>query len=186
MLRNTADVLLEAILMPNGNFETLLLVFVAVTGLAVLLQVVILFALFLSMRKAAKALNGQIEELRTTVLPLITEAKDLLSRVGPQVNSIMADVAKLTSDIRAQSADLHVSATDILERVRRQTSRVDAMLSSALDTVDRAGGMVSDAVNAPLRQISAIAAALKAGLGALRSRSEPRHLHSPADKDMFV
>lgn len=172
--------------MPSGNFETLLLVFVAVTGLAVLLQAVILLALFLTLRKTAKALNDQMDDLRTKVLPAVTEAKDLLSRVGPKVDSIVADVAKLTGDLRAQSADLQLSATDILERVRRQTSRVDAMLSSALDTVDRAGGLVSDAVNAPLRQVSAIAAALKAGLGALRSKPEPRQLHSPTDKDMFV
>jgi len=173
--------------MPNGNFETLLLVFVAVTGAAVLLQAVILLALFLTLRKTAQVLNDQMQELRATVLPVVAEGKDLLARIGPKVDSIVSDVAKLTSDMRAQSADLQLSAAEILERVRRQTSRLDAMLSSALDTVDRAGGLVSDAVNAPLRQISAIAAALKAGLGAFRSgRSEPRQLHSSTDKDMFV
>ncbi len=174
--------------MPSGNFETLLLIFVAVTGAAVLLQAVILLALFLTLRKTSIALSSQMEEVRATVLPAVTEGKELLSRVGPKIDSIVADVAKLTGDMRAQSADLQESATEILERVRRQTSRVDAMLSSALDKVDRAGGLVSDAVNAPLRQVSAIAAALKAGLGALRgpSRPEPRQLHSPTDKDMFV
>ena len=174
--------------MPSGNFETLLLIFVAVTGVAVLLQAVILLALFLTLRKTSIALNSQMEEIRTTVLPAVNEGKELLSRIGPKIDSIVADVAKLTGDLRAQSADLQESATEILERVRRQTSRVDAMLSSALDTVDRAGGLVSDAVNAPLRQVSAIAAALKAGLAALRggSRREPRQLHSPSDKDMFV
>ena len=39
--------------MPNANHETLLLVFVALTGLAVLLQALVLLAIYLALRKTA-------------------------------------------------------------------------------------------------------------------------------------
>jgi hypothetical protein len=173
--------------MLNGNFETLLLVFVALTGLAVLLQAVVLLALFLTVRKTAMTLNDQMQELRTTVLPVVTEAKDFLVTVRPKVDSVVADVAELSRSVRAQSADLQEAAAEIMERVRRQTIRVDDMLSSALDAVDRAGGLVSDAVNTPLRQLSAIAAGLKAGLGAFRTgRPEQRQIPAPAGDDTIV
>jgi hypothetical protein len=53
--------------------------------------------------------------------------------------------------------------------------------------VDRAGGFVVEAVNLPIRQLSALTAAAKAIVGALRTKSaEPRQTHSPADKDQFI
>ena len=65
------------------------------------------------------------------------------------------------------------------------------MFSGVLDTVDRAGAIVTDLVNVPLRQLSGVAAFAKAAIGTLRSGAPqrepgPRATHSPADKDMFV
>lgn len=177
----------EATFMPNGNFETLLLVFVALTGAAVLLQAVILLALFLTLRKTANSLNEQMQELRTTVLPVVAEVKDFLARVGPKLETVVADLSHVTKAIREESADLQLSAAEITEHLRRQASRVDAMLTSFFDSLDRAGGRVTDAVNVPLRQLSAIAAGLKAAFGAFRtSHPEPRQINAPAGDDTFV
>lgn len=173
--------------MQNVNTQTLLLAFVAFTGVAVMLQAVVLFAIFLAMRKTANSLSAKLEELRATVAPVLVDTREFLARVGPKIDSVATDLAELAHGLRAQGAELQSSTTEILERVRRQTSRVDTMLSGVLDTVDRAGVVVSEVIHTPLRQISAIAASLKAGLGAFRSPNpQPRQTHSPADKDMFV
>jgi hypothetical protein len=173
--------------MQNVNTQTLLLAFVAFTGVAVLLQAVVLFAIFLAMRKTASSLTAKLEELRTTVVPVLNDTKDFLARVGPKIDSVATDLAELAHGFRTQGAELQSSTTEILERVRRQTSRVDTMLSGVLDSVDRAGIVVSEVINTPLRQISAIAAFVKASVGAFRSPNpRPQQTHSSADKDMFV
>ncbi|MGB6974504.1 MAG: hypothetical protein WBD67_07465 [Terracidiphilus sp.] len=175
--------------MSNLNQETLLLIFVAATGAAVLLQALVLLALFLSVRKSAKAMQQQMEELRGTVTPVLSRTKEFLDKVGPQLESVATDLAELAHELRAQSAELQTSATEIMERVRRQTSRLDSMCTGVLDTADRATQVVTEVIHAPLRQISALAASVKAVVGALRApapRPHPAETHSAADKDMFV
>jgi len=175
--------------MQNVNTETLLIVFVALTGAAVLLQSFVLLALFLSVRKAAQTIQEEMAELRGVVTPVATETREFLKRVGPQVEAVTRDVAEMVHGLRAQSVEVQVSTTEILERVRRQTSRMDTMFTGVLDTVDRATAVISDAVSIPLRQISGIAAFARAAINTLVTggrgqRTQPTH--SAADKDLFV
>lgn len=169
------------------NNETLLMIFVAITGVAVLLQAAILLGIFLAVRKSLTSINEKVEELRVAALPALSDAKDLMGRVGPKLDSVATDMAALAHGLRAQSVALEVSATEILERVRRQTSRIDAMITGVLDSIDRAGGFVSHAVSVPVRQMSALAAAAKAIFGTLRTGTPAAaRTHSAADKNMFV
>jgi hypothetical protein len=175
--------------MSNVNTETLLIVFVALTGAAVVLQSVVLLALYFSVRKASESVQNEMIELRAVVLPVATEAREFLARVGPKVESAATDMAEVIKGLRSQSVEMQASAMEILERLRRQTSRIDTMFSTVLDTVDRAGAVVTDAVAVPLRQVSGIAAFVRTALGTLRQKNpQPRTqaTHSAADKDLFV
>ena len=89
--------------MANLNNETLLLIFVACTGAAVLMQALVLLALLLTARKALKLAQEQIEELRTNVLPVVHDTKQLLSNVGPKIESLATDFAAVTSGLRANA-----------------------------------------------------------------------------------
>jgi hypothetical protein len=175
--------------MANVNTETWLIVFVGLTGAAVLLQSIVLLALALSVRKTAMAIREEMAELRGVVTPVATRAEKFLERVGPKMESAATDMAEIMHGLRSQSAEMQASAMEILERARRQTSRVDSMMTGVLDTVDRATAIVVDAVSVPLRQISGMAAFARAALHALKSgptgpRQQPTH--SAADRDMFV
>ncbi|MGA8043522.1 MAG: hypothetical protein WCA37_12025 [Terracidiphilus sp.] len=167
--------------------ETVLLVFVAITGLAVLLQAVVLLAIFLAIRKNAGMLQQQLDILRTSVMPVVTGTHDLLTQVGPHIGSLSKDLAEISKGLRVQSAEFQTLTSDIMARAERQSIRLDAMCTSALDTVGRAGNVLVDTINVPLRQISGMAAFARAALGAFRSAPpRPRPTHAAADKDMFV
>jgi hypothetical protein len=168
-----------------------MIIFVACTGAAVLMQALVLLAMLITARKALKLAQEQIEELRTNVLPLVKETKDLLSNVGPKIETVASDFAALTHGLRTHGIKLDESATNILERVNRQSNRVDMMLTNVLDTVDRASAVVADVISVPLRQLAGVAAFARAAFGTLRTgasrtQSEPQPTHSPADKDLFV
>jgi hypothetical protein len=175
----------------NVNNDTLLLVFVACTGAAVLMQALVLLAMYVAFRKAMKMAQEQIDEFRTTVLPVVKDTKELLTSVGPKIDSLAGDFAAMTHSLRTQGALMKVSATDIVEKVNRQATRVDMMLTNMLDMADRASAIVVDVINVPLRQLSAVTAFAKAALGTFLSgppgpQNEPRPTHSAADKDLFV
>jgi uncharacterized protein YoxC len=167
---------------------------IGVGALALLMQAIILLAMFLGMRKAAKSLKEEIEDVRSSVMPVVNDTRELLtrlSRLTPKLESTITDAAELTSKLRAQTADVEAAVEDILERVRKQTSRVDNMFSGTLDTVDRASVFVTETIVKPVRQISGLLAGLKAIIESLRSAQpstnsvyRERGIHD--DTDMFV
>ena len=157
--------------MPVWNNETLLIAFVALTAIALSAQAIILFAIFLSLRKAAKAVKEDIDDLRASILPVVDHTRDVIARLAPMVEAATNDVMEMVRTLREKSVELDESVSEILERLHRQTARVDGMLSGALDTVDRAGEYVAEAVSGPVRQVSAVLASIKAIVGALRAPS---------------
>jgi uncharacterized protein YoxC len=184
--------------MPKIDNQTIMLAIVAVTALAVLLQAIILLAIFLSVRKAARSFKEQVEELRSTVMPVVNNTRDLIARVTPYVESTVYDVATMAHGLREQTEQMETTAKNMLERLRKQSSRVDAMLSSVLDAVDRAGVFLSNTVSKPARQLAGVLASIKAVVESLRAsdaafRPPPppppedfRDMRSPMDEDPFV
>jgi methyl-accepting chemotaxis protein len=176
--------------MPNLDHETIEFAFIVVAGLAVLLQTIILFAIYRGVSKATQSLKEEAEDLRSSVMPVVDSTRELLTRLGrmgPKVEQSVTDLAEFARALRAQAADVESSAKEILERVNRQTNRVDAMASSALDAVDRAGVFVTEAVSKPVRQISGLLASARAIIESLRSYNPPqRGTRLLGDKDTFV
>jgi hypothetical protein len=171
----------------NVDHETLLMIFVGVTGAAVLLQAIVLFALYLSVSKSSKAMQAKIDELQTVVVPVLNQSREFLTRVGPKIDAAAGDLAEITRSLRAQSEDLQRTTTEVLEKTRRQSERIDIILSKVRDGVDSASTAVASAVTKPVKQMQAVMAGAKAVIGVLISGA-PRQAqtHVAADKDMFV
>jgi len=187
--------------MPKLDNQTIELTLIAVTALALLLQAIVLLAIYLALRKAIRSLHGEVADLRASVVPvvessrevidnsrvLVDYARKLFARVAPKAEAAVGDVARVARGLRDQTENLEFTAKDILERTRRQTDRLDAMTTDALDAVDRAGSYVSDTVVRPVRQLAGLAAAAKAIVESLRnSAREPRRARYSSDEDTFI
>jgi DNA polymerase III gamma/tau subunit len=192
--------------MPKLDNETLLIAFVAVAGLALLLQTIMLLAISVAVRKTANALREEVENLRSAAMPVLYDTRDLLAntqttianaqdflasaqafftRVAPKVESATTDIVQIAHGLRIQATEMQSSATEIMERVHRQTDRVDGMVTNLLDTVDRAGGYVANAVSKPVRQVSSMLNSVKAIVASLRSPIAGRRPNPVPDEDRF-
>lgn len=168
----------------HGNIE---LILAAVTAAAVVMQAIVLLGIMLGVRKASSTMLQKVEELRAAVLPLIHDARGILDRVGPTVEVAATDVAEVARRLRAQAAEVEVSTAEIMERVRNQTVRVDAMLTGLLNGVDKASEYLVETVNRPVRQFSGILASVKAIVESLRSPARPpREIRSTIDRKSAV
>lgn len=175
--------------MPKLDTQTLQLALVAMVALAMLIQAIVLVAALSVLRKLAKSISEEIEDLRASVMPVVDHARDLFERLGPKVEATTADLAVLTRALRDQTADVQSAADEIIARARRQASRIDTMLSSVLDAVDRAGVFMADTVAKPMRQLSAFLASAKAVVESLRSTdgvSRAEGNRASGDNDLFV
>lgn len=175
--------------MQNFDTQTIQLILIAVVVLAMLFQSIVLMALFFAMRKAASAAKEQIDEVHSSVMPLIDHTRALLDRLTPKIDKTSDDLTALMHSLRIQTDDLQTAANEIIARVRSQATRLDALATGLLDGADRAGNFMADAVTKPVRQVSAILSSIKAAVETLRSvdpgpRSQPGR--ASGDNDMFV
>lgn len=194
-----------------ANTETLLIIFIAITGFAVLLQACVLLGLWLTVRKAVNSANEQASEYRSKLMAiiegsshlltsgtqLIGSVKDLVSAAQTLVKDIQApakaaisEMESMTRDIHAQALQLQASVDQVAQKARHQADRVDYMTTSFLNGLDRFGIFLNDAVHAPIRQFNGVIAAARAVVDTLRSpapsRPRPRPANVPEDKDLFV
>lgn len=193
--------------MPNLDTQTILLAFAVITGLAVLLQTIFLLAILISMRKASKTIMNEVEGLRGALMPVILDTRDLISssrdtlattqelvtnaqgflaRVSPLVEAATGDLAEITHGLRAQTAQMRSSAQDIVDKLHKQSDHLDHIISGFLDTVDRAGGFVTNVVSKPVQQISSLLSAFKAIVESLRRPLPQRRATISADDDRFI
>jgi methyl-accepting chemotaxis protein len=187
--------------MPNDTSVTLLLVFVGLTAVALLVQAVILVAVFLAGKKAFESLRGEFEELRTSAVPMLNISRQFFERIGPEIGpvtydviksaanlkTITSDMAEVTTKLRAQAEDVQRSANEALERVKQQAARVDIMVTNLLDATDRVTGFLEHAVSTPVRQFAGVLAAVKAIVETLR-HAEPatRRVQPSNDHESFI
>ena len=175
--------------MPKLDNQTIQLILIALVAFAMLVQAIVLLAAFIALRKAARSVDQKIEELRSSVTPLIDNTRSLVTRLTPKIETTADDLAAFTHSLRVQSADVQSAANELIARARIQGNRLDSMLSHVLDTLEHTGNILSDAVNKPIRQLSAILASVKAVIESLRngvpeSRSQANRASS--DQDRFV
>ncbi len=176
--------------MQSLDSQTTQMVLICAVALVLLLQVIVLLAIFVVIIRTARTVRQDLEDLRSSVAPIIDNTRDLLKRVTPKIEQTTSDLAALTHTLRTKADDVQIAADEIVERVRRQSSRLDMMLSDVLDAVERAGVFMADTVARPMRQISAIMASAKAVIESLRTvapaaaRSRSNQAHG--DNDRFV
>jgi uncharacterized protein YoxC len=102
-----AEPLREGNTMPNLDNQTIQLALVAAVALAMLIQAIVLFAALIALRKLAKSIRQEIDDLRSSVMPLIENTRNLLARVAPKIEQTASDLALLTRALRNQTADVH-------------------------------------------------------------------------------
>lgn len=176
-------------MMPKIDNQTLELALFILVALAMLVQAIALLGTFLVMRKTARSMTGKIDQIYATAMPLLATSRQLAARLAPRIDAVSEDIAAVAHSLRAKTAEIETVTDDIVERARAQAGRLDSILTSFFDTMDRAGSLMADCINKPMRQLSALLAATKAVVESLQSSvpaPRSRANHAPGDNDMFV
>jgi hypothetical protein len=141
-----------------------LTLFVALTGIAVLLQAGLLAAMFLAMRKSGQRIEAIAAEVKTKALPAIEQAQSLLTEMRPKLQVIADNLQQSTTVMRAQVERVDATVNDVVDRARLQIIRADELLSRTLDRVEQTSDMVHNTVVSPVRQVSGLVQGITAGI----------------------
>lgn len=159
------------------GIENTILAFVAIAALALAIQTIGMIAMLLVARKAAKNVREELEQYRSSLMPLILRAREAVQNVAPKVEAAADELTAITTKLREQTADVQEAANDIIARTQRHVGRIDSILSSIFDRVERAGTFMSDAVAKPMRQLSGVIASVKAVVDTLRDPEGGHTVH---------
>src|SRR6516225_7786814 len=103
-------------------------VFVALTGVAVLLQAGVLLAMYLAMKKSSERMQALADDVKTKVMPTVVEAQQLMSELRPKVQVIVDNLESATTVMRSQVQRIDATVNDVVDRACLQIIRTDELL----------------------------------------------------------
>lgn len=169
-----------------------LTVFIALTGIAVLLQAGVLMAMYFAMRKSGERMESLANEVRAKVLPTVEQAQLLLTEMRPKLQVIADNLQESSTMIRAEVQRVDATVNDVVDRARLQIIRADELLSRTLDRVEETSDMVHKTVISPVRQLSGLMQGITVALefllgGRGRRNGGSRDERRPVPQDeMFI
>jgi len=167
--------------------ENLLTAFVGLTALAIVVQMGVLIALFVSSRKASERLQRLSKEMEENLLPLIRDTKILLAESTPQVREILQNLNVLSATARQDAERISSTANEINDRVRQQVARADELVTRTLTRVEETTENVQHLIASPMRQVSGVLTGVAAGLAEfLGSRKVQRQKNAMPRDEMFI
>jgi hypothetical protein len=144
--------------------DNLLRIFIAVTAGAVLLQALILAALYYAVRKSTAKMEAIATEVKEKTLPTVQNVQNLLVELRPKIESITTNVSESTALVKNQLARIDATLTDALDRTRLQVIRADELLNRTMDKVESASEVVHKTVVSPLRHVNGVMNAISTGV----------------------
>ncbi len=173
-----------------STLETLLIIFIIVTAVAVVIQAGIMVALYFSVKKSSARMESLANQVQTRALPALETAQTMLQEYRPKVDTILANLAETSTAVKEQVNNVNTNVTETLERARIQIARVDDLISRTLDRVEDATALVHQSVVSPIRQASGILQGVTMGLATLFGRGPyaraKRGGGVPNREDMFI
>jgi len=147
--------------------------FSIVAAIALVVQVAILIALFLQLKRTTESINKMVTDLHQRMGPILTRTQMLLDDTQPRITNLVEDAAHVVYLARTQAQKMDKVFTEASDRLRGQMVKADRILSGAMEAVEDAGIQVRRSFLGPMQKASALVHGIKIGLDVLRSRRGP-------------
>ena len=172
------------------NSPIVMTIFVVVAAVAIVLQMVILFVLYRTMRDAAQRMENLAGRMETQATPVLITAHAILDDARPKIAEITSNLAESTTTLREQVTSMAEATGEIVDRARMQAARLDELVSNTVSKIEITSDFVQNSVISPVRRIHAIAQAVSAGLSFLRANRRRKNDNngpgSEVDEEMFI
>jgi hypothetical protein len=169
-----------------------LTIFIGVTAAAVVLQMLIMAAMFFTMRKLSKRVEAVTEDVQSKLMPILADSKKLTSDVQaflttarPKIDLLVENASSISATAKAQAQQIDVALTAFISRARLQGIRVDEMVTRTLDRVETTSAKVQHTVVSPLRHVNGILQGIGVGVEAFFDKQK-RQRSGGSNDEMFI
>ena len=166
--------------------NTLLIISIAVTSLALIVQLVILMGMFTALKKTSAKVELLSEDIRTKVLPTAQLAQEMITELRPKLLTVVDNVSVSTTVMRNQLERLDATLTDIVDRTRLQVIRADEFVNSTMDKLEETREAVQRTVVSPVKHLTGIMHGLSVGFESFLGRRRERGSATVPQDEMFI
>lgn len=169
--------------------NTVITIFVVVAAVAIVVQMVILFALYKALRESSSRMEGIAGRLEQQATPVLATAAAILDDAKPKIAELTTNLAESSALVRIQVAQVGEATGEIVERMRMNAARLDDFIVNTANKVEATSDLLQDRVFSPMRKVRAVVSALNAGLAILkstRSRRQRGNADQVEDEEMFI
>lgn len=171
------------------NPNTVLTIFVAITAIAFLGQLALLYGLLKAVKESSERVERIANRMEERATPVLAAAQAILEEAQPKVGEIISNLAEASATIRAHVGVVADATGEIVERARAQAAYLDDLIHSTVHRVSQTSEFLQNKVIRPVRRVQAIVSAVSAGVGFLtrsRGRHKGPHLAEADDEEMFI
>lgn len=155
---------------------------VIVSAVAIVLQAAILFAIY----RQTKRLGEQVAALAPKVESTLETAQRTLEQSRKQIAEVAAKANEVLDASKAQLGRINDLLEDATARARAQLDRVELVLDDTISRVHQTVTMLHNGVLRPLREMTGVAAGIRAAFTHLFSGGRPTVAQATQDDEMFI
>lgn len=166
---------------------TLITVFVVIAAVAIVIQMLILLAFYLAVRRFRKEANRVGHEAKQCADSIVQAVLDIISVSREPIKTVTMNAADISRVIRDRTGTLDEAVSEITERTLLQARRIDQLISDLIGKMETTADAVQRNVLSPLQEISAIVKGVQSGLDFLFSRRPSSTVREATqDEEMFI
>ena len=159
-----------------------LIVFVAVTAIAMVAQAIAVLGMVRVARQTQEKVNNFLPEA-AKVLDSAQRAIDQTTRFLNDANTRTAEILDATKN---QLTKLDAALTDATARAQTQMDRIELVLDDAMSRTQQTVAVVQRGILSPIREVNGLLTGLRTAIMTLARGSRPTVDHATADEEMFI
>jgi len=170
------------------NAETLLIIFVGVTALAVLVQGFFAWRLLHSSKELIGQITRSSQELEYEAKEITGQLQDVANSLTSLKNisqSIQARSEEIDAMFQERTADVDELVSKLVNLGSHQADKIDEVVSDTVTKFEQTTELIQQDILKPVVEISSLIKGLRQGLGFLFDRS-PEEEEEPKGDDLFI
>lgn len=164
--------------------------FIVIAAVAILIQMGLLMAMYISMKKTTDHVNAVAEAVEKRGVPLLETISGLVTTNAPKINVILDNAMAASTTAKQQVDRLDTTVTDIVDRARLQVIRVDELVTRTMDRVEETTDLVHHTVISPVKALAGVLSGVTTTANLLFGGKRRRPSRGPRnggpEEEMFI
>jgi hypothetical protein len=169
--------------------DTILLVLTGILAIAFLMQVIIFYGIYRSIRQMNSWMDGIGKDLLRNVEIIsskVDEGIATIKEIGEGLKPIKEKLASAADIIHKRVLDLDSFLNETTDTARLEVLRIRDKIESASNRAEEILNMLHDSIITPVNEFHAIARGIKTGIDMLFRRRRNPSSATPQDEEMFI